>query len=169
MNLSFFPSCSAVLEVDTDWARASEEVFEQLHRRLWRWLPFAKSVRGFSEGANSGKGAPVYVFVRVSAVDLAITVEVLSGFFSPACGSEADLAGVTFVDEGSAPPALVCVVLIGSVLDETLRFGNARANYGGLLGGNEQFAVDGNRRRRTSRDGQPAETDASLRQTVTSV
>lgn len=138
MNFSSCPSSFGEHEADTDWGRASEEAFDHLRVH------------------------------RVSAAELEVTGEILSGFFLRACASLVGAVSATFVDEGITPLVLLHVILSGSVLDESFRFGNARRNCRGLLGDNERFATDGIRYQRASTEGQQAGTDASLRQAVAS-
>ena len=167
MNLSSCPSSFGEHEADPDWGRASEEAFDHLRVSLRRWLPFARIVRGHPQDADFADVKPVLIFVRVSAAELEVTGEILSGFFLRACASLVGAVSATFVDEGITPLVLLYVILSGSVLDESFRFGNARRNYGGLLK-NERFATDGIRYQRASTEGQQAGTDASLRQAVAS-
>lgn len=146
-------------------ARAAAAVLKRHRLRLGRWLPFARIVHGFVSMTNVADEASVQILVEVKATQLEVTTETLSGFYSL---SIAHAEGATFIDEGSAPVVLVQVKITGSALDESLRFGNARWNYGGLLGDKDRLAASGGDHPRASMDGQQCGTDASLRQAVAS-
>ncbi len=163
------PPESTSLSTKTDQAPASGGAFAPHCHRLQRWLPFATIVCARSEDVGPDDLEPVRMLVYVSATELEVTVEILSGFFAPVASASTDRVRATFVDEGSAPVMVMDVILSGSALDESAQVRNARTNYGGLLGGQEQFATYGINFRRASKDGQQAGKEASLQQAVASV
>jgi hypothetical protein len=146
-------------------ARTAAVVLKRHRLRLGRWLPFARIVHGFVSMPDVADEASVRILVVVEAAQLEVTTETLRGFYSL---SFAHAEGATFIDEGSAPVVLVHLRIAGSALDESPRFGNARWNYGGLLGDNDRLAASGDDHQRASMDGQQCGTDASLRQAVAS-
>ena len=110
-----------------DIARITAEAFRQHCLRLGRWLPFARVVPGFNQLPGGSDQVLLHIFVDVRLEDLDVTVEILSGFFSPARPASIRTAGATFIDERSAPVVVVQVRPVGSALGASRRQASASA------------------------------------------